>query len=229
MTSSIPQQVHIWRLRLDSPQSVDAAVLSRAERARADAFTFPDLRRRYIAAHTALRYILGPYVGLPANRLVFSTTEFGKPGIVAATDVRFNLSHSEQHAVIAVAGVDVGVDIERVRPLADMQGLFEASFAPGEISALHAIPSADRPLAFFRCWVRKEAYIKARGLGLRLALNTFEVSVEHSPKTILLRGDVEGWSVHDLQTDAATYPAALSIQGERLAIRYCDWPIAQRG
>jgi 4'-phosphopantetheinyl transferase len=147
-------EVHVWRVRLNRG---DALPPTAAEAAHAAGFVTPTLRRRYLRAHAALRDILGSVTAAP---LEFALHEKGKPYLALAPEIRFNLAHSREMALVAVArGVEVGVDIERVRPLAEYAAIAQRYFPEG-----YTAPTGVRD--FFRHWTRFEALLKAHGAGL---------------------------------------------------------------
>lgn len=149
-----PGQVDVWRIKLDR---VEVPEPTAGEAARAARFATPTLRRRYLRAHGALRVILGGYTDA---RIDFALEDKGKPYLIHAPEIQFNLSHSKGMALVAVAlNTAVGVDIERVRPLAEHAAIAERFFPPSEGQPTDA---AD----FFRRWTRYEAILKAQGLGL---------------------------------------------------------------
>jgi 4'-phosphopantetheinyl transferase len=132
---------------------------------------------------------------------------FGKP-MLEGSEMQFNVSHSHGMAMIAMArGREVGCDIERMdRSFAD-EKIPERFFSPYEVAALRALPKADQCEAFFRCWTRKEAFIKACGMGVSRALDSFDVTV--GAEAALLRG-ADGWSLHAVEAPAG-YAAALVV------------------
>jgi 4'-phosphopantetheinyl transferase len=146
---------------------------------------------------------------------------------VSGTRLQFNLAHSHGVAVIAVAGSGaVGIDIERVRPL-DVEGIINSFFSTAEVEVILAQPPADRLRAFFTCWTRKEAYLKATGDGIAVPLDRFSVSaIPGSPPRLL---HVEGapfeetcWSFHDLPL-AADYVGVVALEGPVRTVRHCLW------
>jgi 4'-phosphopantetheinyl transferase len=150
------------------------ALLSPAERARADRFHFARDRARFIGARGTLRRILARFVQAPADALTFEYGPFGKPALSTGCPeeaIRFNLSRSGGAAAVAVARkAEVGLDLEQIRPFADDLAISERMFAPAEHAALLALPTADRVPAFFDIWTRREAIAKAIGQGLSLPL-----------------------------------------------------------
>lgn len=149
---------------VDLRAEVDWLPPTPAEAERAARFVNDTLRRRYLRSHAALRAILGTYTAAP---LEFAEGEHGKPYLAADRDLRFNLSHSEELALMAVSReAEIGVDVERFRPLPECMAIAERFFPPGEAAALADVPAAGREVEFFRRWTRIEAKLKARGIGL---------------------------------------------------------------
>ena len=142
-------------------------------------------------AHGALRIILGLYLRRPPADVAFRNGDHGKPELAEDMDgVRFNLSHSGEGALMGLTrGRELGVDLEKVSTLPDLEGLARRFFAPGEVADLLAVPPPERGLAFFHCWTRKEAYVKALGLGLACPLDCFRVSLAPAEGTRLLEVD----------------------------------------
>jgi medium-chain acyl-[acyl-carrier-protein] hydrolase len=214
-------EVHVWRVPLECrPETVShlLAGLAPDERERADRFHFDKDRRHFIAGRGALRAVLGRYLGEPPERLRFTYNVYGKPALVGGGNVRFNLTHSHGLALLAVTrGREVGVDLERVR--ADLAGeeLAERFFSPREVAALRGLPQGQRREAFFRCWTRKEAYIKARGAGLALPLDRFDVTLRPDEPAALLAthdepAEAGRWSLRNLAPGDG-YAGALAVEG----------------
>lgn len=196
-------RVLLWTVPLDAPGSASPELLSPDERQRAARFHFEVHRQRFIAARRALRLILGSCLDADPASLVFRYAPNGKPSL-DGVPLCFNLSHSAGYALIAVAfGRDLGVDLEEIRPQDDLLALANRFFAPPEQAAVAAAPPAERPATFFRVWTRKEAYLKACGDGLSLALDSFTVSAAPHPGDALLssaRGPSElaRWQFHPI-------------------------------
>jgi 4'-phosphopantetheinyl transferase len=217
--------VHIWRVRLDVRESTFDRlhdVLSEAERERARRFRLEHLRQQFTIAHGALRVILGRYLSLAAARLRFEEGSHGKPELAEpATGIRFNLSHSEALAVIAIAdGRDVGVDIEAIRPVPEMEEIAQRYFSHQEAIDLMQSAADAREQNFFRIWTRKEAFIKAIGDGLSFPLDSFAVSFrsQEDVRLIHLRGDVgaaRSWQLHGFDP-APGFAGALAYRGTRI-------------
>lgn len=181
---SWPGPCLLWQVDLDAAPT-DASSLSEAERARAARFVFPRDAQRYVAAHAALREILSAQTGIAPERLEFSEGEFGKPSLVGQSDVHFNLSHSHSIGMIAVNhGAEVGVDVELARTVSDAMALAATCFTSGEIRMLQATPAAARDRAFLIGWTRKEAAIKALGLGMSADLQSLEVGLETAERKV---------------------------------------------
>jgi 4'-phosphopantetheinyl transferase len=216
--------LHAWRIALEPPPGVVdrlAALLSPDERARADRFRFEADRDHFLVARGSLRSILARYTGIDPGRLRFRLGEFGKPELGAddgGDRLRFNLSHSGTLALLVVAaGRRVGVDLERLRPMADAERIAARFFSAREQSELRALPEPERLAAFFRVWTRKEAYIKAIGTGLATPLDGFAVSLAPGEPPRLL--DVAGrpeeaarWAMLDFRP-GSDYLGAAAVEG----------------
>lgn len=170
-------------------------LLSPEESERADRYRFRRDRHRYIARHGILRWLLARYLGDKPEALRFTVNAYGKPAI-AERAIDFNLSHSHGMALFAFSrDIAVGCDIEfhDLRFLAE--NIPERFFSQAEMNVLRACTASEKIRAFFDCWTRKEAYIKARGVGLSLPLDSFDVSLAPVAQPALTRG-CEGWSAH---------------------------------
>jgi 4'-phosphopantetheinyl transferase len=178
--------IEVWDVALDT---ADAAVLSADERERAARFHFERDRDRFIAGRSSLRRILAGYLALDPATLVFEYNRFGKPALAGATGLHFNASHSEGRMLVAVAGREVGVDLERERPGVGFDTIVQRYF-PG-----------TPPGEFFRAWARREAYLKAIGRGLAELSEPMQ----------------EGWWVEDLDAGPG-WAAAVAAWGERRRI-----------
>lgn len=195
-----PSEVHVWAVSLLGGASPWEGLLAASERERAAKFRFAEHQRRYQIGHGALRAILAGYLGTDPRAIEFTHGPRGKP-YLAGAGPSFNLSHSGKLALIAVAAVEIGVDLEKVRHLESLTPIARRHFSPAEFSALDALPEAARPLAFYRCWTRKEAYIKALGVGLAMPLDTFDVSLGEQPAFLAChdgRERPEEWALLDV-------------------------------
>ena len=186
-----------------------ADLLSPEERDRAARFRFDRDRHRFIVCRGSLRELLAATLHLAPARVPFVYGSFGKP-MIDGSDTRFNVSHSHDMAMIAITrGREVGCDIERIDPSFSEEQIPERFFSPYEVATLRALPLGDQCDAFFRCWTRKEAYIKACGMGVSLELNSFDVTLAPDEPATLLRG-AEGWSLHAVDAPVG-YAAALVL------------------
>jgi 4'-phosphopantetheinyl transferase len=196
MTAMIPP-IDVFWTDLDSAARAALprwqALLDDSETARAARFRFARDRDRYIACHGILRALLARSIGRPPRALRFDVGGYGKP-VLSDRAVHFNISHSHHLALFAISrDVTVGCDIELHDDRFLGANIPAHFFSPAEIAELNAMPPADQLAAFFAGWTRKEAYIKARGLGLALPLNSFDVSLAPSARPALHRG-CAGWS-----------------------------------
>ncbi|HLO30242.1 MAG TPA: 4'-phosphopantetheinyl transferase superfamily protein [Anaerolineales bacterium] len=222
-------QVDIWRARLDLPvDRLDqlAATLSKDEAQRAARFHFPADRDRFIAAHGCLRAVLARYLLCEPDQLIFLTNSYGKPEL-DDHKLEFNLSHSGDLALVAITqDRKVGIDLERIRGGISSQVIARQYFSKSEFAELQALPLEQREAAFFCCWTRKEAYIKAQGLGLSLPLESFDVSLAPKEPAILraTRPDPEEaarWMLFSPEIDPS-YQAAVAVEGRDLEFRLWD-------
>jgi 4'-phosphopantetheinyl transferase len=217
-----PAVVHVWAVRLDAPASqIDAlyTTLSSDERERAGRFYFDRDRRRYICARGVLRLLLSRYLVEAPEAFAFSYGPNGKPALSGRflDALTFNVSHSHELALVAIGtGPEMGVDVEAVRPLEDANDIASRFFSPREAERLRSLPDAARMDAFFECWTRKEAYLKALGSGLAKPLDAFEVTFATGDAPALkVYGDAAEtarWRICDL-SPAAGYTGALVTQG----------------
>ena len=203
-----PREVHLWRIRLDHPPAAItrlAECLSPEEHQRAERFVRDEDRQRFIVSHAALRMILGQYLGVPPGQVEMVVAASGKPSLASPNlpPLHFNLSHSEDLALVGVVlDRQIGVDVEHWRPLVDAESIVKRYFAPGERARWQALPDHERLTAFYLGWTRKEAYLKARGVGLSAGLDRFEVSLVPGESTRL----VEGGDTNDSATPWQVYP-----------------------
>lgn len=194
-------QVDVFWADLDAAASALPrwqAMLDRDEAARAARFRHARDRDRYVASHGILRVLLSRYVDRAPASLLFAPNSHGKP-VLRQSNLCFNLSHSRHLALFAISRrLDVGCDIEFHDERFLAENIPEHFFSPAEIAELRALPASDQLAAFFAGWTRKEAYVKARGLGLSLSLKSFDVSLAPSAQPALLRG-CAGWSARCIE------------------------------
>ena len=224
-------EVHVWCARLDQPSEVIAqlrALLAPDELARAGRYHFEKDARHFVAGRGILRTLLGRYLARPPEHLCFEANAYGKPALAGGGPLSFNLSHSRGLALYAFTrGRAVGIDIEHVGAKVDCRQLAGHYFSPREVRTLLSLPDGSQRRAFFDCWTRKEAYIKARGEGLSRRLDAFDVSLAPGePATLLRSDDPEGegvcWSLRELSV-ADDYAAAIAIEGGGWGLRCWQW------
>ncbi len=195
-------------------------LLSAAEQTRLARFHFADHRRRYQIGHGALRTILGAYLGIDATAVQFTQGPRGKPYLTGKGPF-FNLSHSGKLAVIGIANVELGLDVEKIRHLESLTEIARKHFSTSEFAALDALAGDAREMAFYRCWTRKEAYIKALGEGLSMPLDTFDVSLCEEPKFLAChdgREDPANWSLLDV-SPGPEFVGALALRSKKVTLR----------
>ncbi|MEY4830943.1 MAG: hypothetical protein RLZZ562_2739 [Planctomycetota bacterium] len=207
-------EVHVYAVPLAGDGERYAEWLSKDEVVRADRYRILDHRRRYTIAHGALRIVLGCYLSKDPASLEFDYGTRGKPAL-RGDGPHFNLSHSAHLAMIAVAQQPVGIDCEKTRRLERLLDIGKRQFATAEYVALQKLPEADRLQAFYRCWTRKEAYVKALGLGLA-ALDVFDVDLGEKPQFLELRDgeDIATWSLLDV-SPSTDFTAACAVRMPR--------------
>jgi len=217
-------EVRLWCVTLNAPEeslAKLASVLDEAETERAARFRFPRHREEFVAARGLLRHLLARFSGDAPGGVRFSYGPHGKPELPPHESLRFNLSHSGNMALYAFArNCEVGVDIERQREMGDLEGVAKRFFAEQEFNDLMALRPDERSAAFFRCWTRKESFVKAVGDGLYLPLDSFRVSLRAgAPAAILAAppGKTEGWQMTDV-TPLEGYAAALVTNGHSKTI-----------
>ena len=214
------EEIHVWFRALDQPVPNANALfelLSVDERERAQRYRFDEHRNEFILTRAALRILLGFYLEKSPEQLAFSYSAQGKPSLEkTAADLGFNVSHTHGLAALAFGkGCELGVDVEKLRPECDATKLAQRFFSASERAAISSL--SGRPLheAFFRCWTRKEAFIKAKGGGLSIPLDQFDVSVEEGRPAALLGtrpdpAEANRWMLHDLPVKSG-YAAALAV------------------
>jgi len=218
-------QVHLWSVALNVDAATLAAcraLLAEDERARADRFVFARDRRRFAAARAALRVVLGRYAGVEPHALGFGYGSHGKPflrGPEGTSPICFNLSHSEELAVIGVAReCEIGVDIECHRPVADLRRLAASVFCAEEMAVLDALPAHAQLAAFYAGWTRKEAWIKATGEGFAFPVRQMEVTIAPGEAARIVRltdrADDEGCARAQIAafTPAAGFSGAVAVR-----------------
>lgn len=200
-------EIHLWSVDLDATGRPE--VLSADERARAERFHFARARDRYVNGRSALRVLLAKYLAILPQEVIFTYSPSAKP-LLPNSPVSFNLAHSENHALVAITeNARVGIDIEVPRFLEDLTSVAEFSFSEGEFRRWRNLKEVG---SFYRCWTRKEAYLKATGDGIAQRLKTFEVSFEPADSPAILSGAEGTWTLLDVSREPS-YIAAIACEG----------------
>ena len=207
-------EVHIWLIELDAePDLLNAwrGTLSEDEQRKANRFHFARDRNRYIAGRGQLRELLATYLEITPAEVHFAYGPSGKPKLAESSDaskVHFNLSHCENIALLGVTyDAEIGTDIERVRKVQDRDLVAKYFFAPREFDRLMGIADSHSEEAFFRCWTRKEAFLKARGTGITEGLHAFEVDFADERRASFTAmkpefGAISDWSLEAIHLGA---------------------------
>ncbi|HZE69993.1 MAG TPA: 4'-phosphopantetheinyl transferase superfamily protein [Pyrinomonadaceae bacterium] len=228
------KDVHVWRASLDqTPAIVEQLrqLLSADERIRADRFHFENDRQHFVVGRGCLRMLLSRYLEIPPGEIQFSYGAQGKPQLATANaqlhPFHFNLAHSGTLALYAFTRVgEIGVDLERIRPEFTGDDIAKRFFSPGEVACLNELSRELRHEAFFNCWTRKEAFIKAIGMGLSLSLDQFDVTLGPAEPAELLRTrwdekEAARWSLKALDVGPG-YVAAVAVAGRDWQLTFLD-------
>jgi 4'-phosphopantetheinyl transferase len=225
------REVHLWLVNLDLLFSKIAQlkdVLSPDEKIRAERFYFEKHRNRFIVGRSALRIILAQYLDMEAKNIKFSYGDRGKPFLEDKQQIQklqFNISHSENLALLGLTRERaIGVDIEHLRPIDDVQKIARRFFSAQESAIVDSLTDSKKIRAFFRGWTAKEAYLKATGDGISEALDRVEVSLspDETLRFLRLDGDTEAaarWRLHSF-TPADDYVATIAIEGSDSKLSY---------
>src|SRR5215813_154369 len=229
-------EAHVWRASLDQDVKVIAnlaAILSQDEYQRAARYYRPIDRDRFIAGRGILRKIISAYLALSPAELQFTYNEYGKPAVSDGQNDRalnFNLSHSAELALYAVTrGRAVGIDIEYIREDFATLEIAEHFFSKDEVRSLKATPTGRRTIGFFNCWSRKEAFIKAKGMGVSYPLDRFTVSLVPGEPPALLKvvddeREVARWRMYELKPGDG-YVAAMIATAPPVMLKQRHWSI----
>jgi 4'-phosphopantetheinyl transferase len=226
-------QVDVWRIALNDPgYNWDTArdVLSTEEHLRGASYKRPVDRDRFLRTRTALRLLLARYCKLEPQRLAWQILPHGKPHLDpdCGTDpIEFNVSHSGEIALVAISRLPVGIDIEQLRSHVSCMAIARRYFSTREVRQLEALDERDRPQAFFTCWTRKEAFVKATGKGISSGLASFSVTLLPDAPAELVQlpvGADANWRLVDL-SPAEGYAAALAVkETDATDLCYRNWP-----
>ena len=226
--------VHVWKIDLES-NTFDPyfGVMSKDEQAKTARYHTAKLQQHYSRGRSALRLLLARYLAIAADEIAFDYGTFGKPELATylGKKLHFNLSHSEQFALIAVASDTIGVDLEYMyRPNLDVKSLIDIVFHPLEKAAFALLSEASQVSFFYSIWSRKEAYCKARGIGLQATLSNLHID-RGVAKKIGRVLDESGAQVKnfysyivDLPDINQNYSASICVPMSDAAIKLRVWP-----
>jgi 4'-phosphopantetheinyl transferase len=212
--------VHVWTMHTAACAALAAKfepVLAQEEKERAARFRFDRLRHSFYITRGTLRHLLGRYLDSDPSSLRLETGAKGKPVLAGGARVEFNMTHSGAWASFAFTiGCPIGIDLEVIRPVSEAHAIAALFFCPEETAEILSLPPSECDSGFFRCWTRKEAYVKAIGNGLLTPLNEFRVALRLNdpPRFIHLAADLSAakmWHLHDLSS--GDYAAAIAYPG----------------
>ena len=224
-------EVHVWSTDFDFlPKEIEyySSLLSDDEKRRRDKFYFSEDRKGFVISRGILRILSGLYLNKDPKHIIFEFDAYGKPRFDFKTLLRFNISHSGNMVVLGFCkNHEIGVDIEKMKNDFDALGLAKNFFSMKEIASLEDQPDEEQYRAFFRCWTRKESFIKAKGNGLSFPLDSFSVSLDADEKAELLEthwdeSERSTWNLFSF-LPADGYIGAISVQGHIESISYRDW------
>jgi 4'-phosphopantetheinyl transferase len=223
---SIGDEIHVWQAALDREEKILGrleSTLSPEEKARADRFHFANDMNRFVVARGLLRELLGEYLDQSPLSLEFSYGKHGKPSLSGgngSSGLCFNLSHSAGMVVYAIARErNLGIDVEHVRPESAGEDIAKRYFSTNEVNDLQTLPPEERVEGFFHCWTRKEAFLKATGMGLQIPLDSFAVSLLPGKPAQFLNGVEPRWHLAAYHP-AEGYVAAVVYDGVPSSIKY---------
>ncbi len=224
--------VHVWYVSLDQSESVLqrlAQTLSDEEHQRAERFHFRKDKDHFKVARGVLRDILCHYLQREPGDIFFHYNDYGKPALGKHfSGLNFNVSHSGNVAIYAITcGREVGIDVEQIRADFAGESIAKRFFSPAEISVFCDLGTYEKKEAFFSCWTRKEAFIKATGKGVSFGLDNFEVSLVPDRPAVLLsvngdREEASRWSLRNLDIKPG-YKAALAVEGHGWRLQNWQW------
>ena len=229
-------EVHVWLASLDRRQSelkFFESILTEDEIDRANRFHFQKDRERFVTGRGMLRVILNSYLGVPAGEILFSYGRRGKPALqpqVGGQAIEFNLAHSDGTAIYAITlNRPVGVDIESIKCEFPVDTVAEHCFSTAELSAFRGLPLQMQRIAFFKCWTRKEAFIKALGDGLSCPLADLDVSVMPGESARLMRvgwapEEASRWYMEDI-CGLPGFSAAIVRSGSQCQMHVSQWAL----
>ena len=223
-------EVHVWSLNIDDfyrDIELYKNYLSGEEITKANKFKFELDKTVSVMARCSLRMLSSNYLGCNAGTLNFKYGIYGKPDYNFPSVLKFNVSHSGKMVVLAfVKNSEVGVDIEKIKTDFDVMDLAENFFSKDEIAQLRSIKKSDLFEAFYRCWTRKESFIKAKGSGLSFPLASFSVSLDKEEAKLLKTewspSEKEEWRLFSFEPNSG-YIGALTVAGHIQKVSYHTW------
>lgn len=233
VTESLFDEVHLWLISIDAMETQLENlwfILSGNEMKRTKRFHFEKDQKRFIVARGMLRTILSQYLNVEPKAHEFRYNQYGKPYLVENNFLRFNVSHSGDKVLYGITqGREIGVDVEYIKPFENAHQIVERYFSDNEKDQFHHLPDHMRNRAFFDCWTRKEAYIKAQGKGISLPLDAFSVSfLPGQPTCLLETKDVfkekDRWTLSEVKIDKE-YVAAVAVEGHNLYFKRQEWSL----
>jgi len=217
-------QLHVWRGIYNEADQHTGSSLSLDEQARSQRFHFDHDRGMFLYSHSLLRRLLAGYLDREPREVAYGYTKFGKPYLdqsVGKEKIEFNLSHSGDMVLIGITkDIQIGVDVEEIKPIPDLNQIAARYFSESEYSDLVTLSDSARIPAFYRCWTRKEALIKAIGEGLSMPLDSFRVSLlPGDPARVITSADPRFWMLADIDTTEG-YAAATAAPVRSLKISH---------
>jgi 4'-phosphopantetheinyl transferase len=202
--------------------------LSVAETQKAAKFRFQKDKANFVLGRSILRILAGHYLSEDPKKVKFKYNKYGKPQLADSNILRFNIAHSEDSIVLGFSeNMAIGIDVEKIKTDFDIMEIARNYFSEREIEALGNFPPSQRARAFYRCWTRKESFIKAKGTGLSFPLNAFTVSLNRDDSAKLLETQWQAserseWNLYSF-TPSEGYLAALTVYGKNKDIAYRHW------
>ena len=241
---NLHNEIHIWTADLDQLKinfEHHKYMLPDHEREKAKRFRFEILRARYIKSHYLLRFLLGHYLGTNFYHQEFDYNEYGKPSLKKDNEnklIYFNLSNSGNICVFVFTNNDdLGVDVENICDMTNMDNIVEHFFSPSENIKFCSLPEQNRKKTFFKYWTRKEALLKAMGVGLSYPLDKFDVlSDAENPSRVSIKTNYQNlkkteWTIQDINVfDGFASAVALKDKNPDCVtrLRYFSWPDKKR-
>jgi len=221
------QQIHIWTVDVSNHLNPDfAAYLDNQESERAERFKFSKDRNCFIGSHVALRILLGKYCDCAPRAIAYEYTAYNKPTLIDNNPIQFNLSHSHNQAIIAITkNHPIGIDIEYMQEKKILTELAKRFFSSQEYEEYKSLATSQKTLGFYNCWTRKEAFVKALGIGITCPLKSFSVNLtpEIDAKILSVQNnqdDVNQWKLFGFIPEN-NYCAAIAWRGPEKELYGC--------